>query len=574
MIVISTNADELNARASASLGQSLNRRMFAKIAGLTMATAAVTGAAPDLSAAQSSEGTPGTSTDRPQGGSVTLALGTDADTLDPHKTLNFSAICAYNNIFDSLVGITADRGYEGILAKSWEISEDGLEYTFHLRDGILFHDGSPFNADAVKFSFDRVMDPATKSPSASTLAALEETVVIDPLTVKLVLNAPYSPFLTYISSTYYGGAIVPPGAVQAMGDDFGRNPIGTGPWKFKEWISGERITMVRNDSYQNHHSYVENKGAPHLDELTVTFIPESETQVLAFETGEIQIMQTPPAEVSHFQENPDYQVIVPTSATAATFLEFAMVEIAPGQFGAQWKPPFDDLRARQAVAYALDIDSIIENVLYGLAIRLYGPMESGLFAYKPEIEEFGYHYDPEKAKALLDEAGWIADGDGARTKNGEKFEIQLWCWTDNAMEKVAQVIQNQLAQVGISAQVQTLETGTFLATVLDSPANLALSGRGSPEPDVLRSLIDSDYNLITYYQDEPYLDLVTRASVTSDLDERTELYFEAQKRMLADCAWVPLWSAVTAMSVRDVKGFKTIPLSENVYCYEDMYYES
>jgi peptide/nickel transport system substrate-binding protein len=554
------------------LERSLSRRTLGKYAAATAAGAATAGVAPLAGMAQ--ESTPGTSPDRPRGGSLTLALGSDADTLDPHKTLNFSAICAYNNMFDSLVGIAEDRTFEGILAESWEISEDGLEYTFHLRDGIQFHNGEPMNADAVKFSLDRVLDPATKSPSASTLSALKETAVIDPLTVKLTLNAPYSPFLTYLSATYYGGAIVPPGAVQEMGDDFGRNPIGTGPWKFKAWASGARIDMVRNDAYVNYHSYVENKGAPYLDELSVAIIPEDDTKVLAFETGEIQVMQTPPSEVANLQENSDYQVIVPTSATAATFLEFAMVKIDPGQYGAQWKAPFDDVRTRQAVACAIDIDSIIKNLLFGLAIHLYGPMESGLFAYKPEIEQYGYHYDPEKAKALLDEAGWVDAGDGTRAKDGVNLEVQLWCWTDGTMERVAQVLQNQLAQVGIAVQVQTLETGTFLATVLDSPANFALSGRGSPEPDVLRSLIDSDYNLITYYQDEQYLDLVTQASVVTDQTERTELYFEAQQKMLADCAWVPLWSQVTAMSVRDAKGFKLIPLSENVYCYEDMYYEN
>ena len=171
----------------------LTRRDLGKAAALA---AIGGGLMPRLVNAQSADSTPAASVDRPRGGSVTLAMDSDADTLDPHATLNFSAICAYNNIFDTLVGIGADRQIEGILAEAWEISDDGLEYTFHLRDGILFHDGSPFNADAVKFSFDRVLDPATKSPAATNLAPLKETIIVDPLSVKLVLSEPYSPLLT------------------------------------------------------------------------------------------------------------------------------------------------------------------------------------------------------------------------------------------------------------------------------------------------------------------------------------------------------------------------------------------
>src|SRR5262249_43740935 len=152
-------------------------------------------------------------------------------------------------------------------------------------------DGTPFNADAVKFTFDRAMDPATNASYASWLGPLKETVAVDDHTVKLVLGERFSPLLGNISIGWYG--IVSPTAVQKYGDDFGRNPVGTGPWKFKEWVSGERITLEPNADYHNFRSDVVNKGAPLLDALEFPIIPDQETQALAFETGEINVFWAP-----------------------------------------------------------------------------------------------------------------------------------------------------------------------------------------------------------------------------------------------------------------------------------------
>src|SRR5262249_37170902 len=159
-----------------------------------------------------------------------------------------------NSVYDPLIGFNMQLTYEGILAESWDISDDGLEYTFHLRPGITFHDGTELDADAVKFSFDRLIDPATNAIAGGWITPLKGTEVIDPLTVKLVLSEPFSPLLGNLCLSYYG--ILSPTAMQKLGEDFAKNPVGTGPWKFKEWISGEKITLERNEQYQNFHSYM------------------------------------------------------------------------------------------------------------------------------------------------------------------------------------------------------------------------------------------------------------------------------------------------------------------------------
>jgi peptide/nickel transport system substrate-binding protein len=519
--------------------------------------------------AQSSGGTPEASPAHPRGGSVTIAQAGDPDSLDPQFSSAGVAFTVYSNIFDTLVGFKADFTYEGILAESWEISGDELEYTFHLRRGIAFHDGSAFDANAVKFSFDRITDPAANSPNRGQLSALKQTLVVDPLTVKFVLSEPFAPFLSSLVATWTG-AILPPAAVQKTGADFGKNPIGTGPWKFKEWVRGSTITLVRNENYRNFHSYAENKGAPYLGQIVFTNIPESSTQVAALETNEVQIvLSLPPVEVDRIKADPAYQVIIPTSSISIQYIEFAMVKPA-GDYGAQWAPPFDDIRVRQAVGYALDVDTIIAKVLFGLAIRNYGPIPTGMFAYRPDIEQYGFHFDQNKAKVLLDQAGWTNAGGDTRTKNGTKLDLLMWTWNLAPNDKIVQVIQNQLAAVGMSVKVQVLEVGTFLSTLVGGPENFDMSAWGAYDPSMLKEWLSANQP-ISSYRDQSFVELVDKASQVSDLTERTNLYFEAQKKLLSDAAMIPLFSSVSATGVRSAKGFKIAPTAGGVY--EDVYLE-
>ena len=550
------------------LENSVSRRDLGRMVAAAAATAGVVGIAPGMVGAAAAFAAAAQDTP-PSGGSIVVARAGDSDSLDPAHTTAGIAFQVFNNIYDTLIGFNMELTYEGILAESWEPAADGLSYTFILRQGITFHDGTEFNADAVKFNFDRLIAPETNAPAAGWVQALIGTEVVDPYTVKLLLSEPFSPLLGNLCLAYFG--IASPTAVQELGDEFAQNPVGTGPWKFKEWISGESITLVPNENYQNFHSYMTNKGAPYAEELVFRNIPESQTQLAAFETGEVNVITIPPREVVRLEEDDAYQVFKRDKGTGITFLEFSMDKVEPGAFGATYKAPFDDLRVRQAVGYAINAEEIIESVLEGLAARNYGPMPNGMFAFKPEIEEYGFHFDVEKAKTLLDEAGWLDPGDGIREKDGTKLAPLLWTWTDGVNDRIVQVFQNQLAEAGFDVKIELMEVATLLARLVENVSDFDLMGWGWPEPHIMKMMVESESG-VGRYKDETYHGLVDAATKTSDLAERTDLYFQASQKMLADAAMIPLWTVLEVVGVRsEVKDYKPGP--QGYKAYEDIYFE-
>lgn len=508
---------------------------------------------------------------RPTGGQIVVARAGDSDSLDPAHTTAGISFQVFTNIYDTLIAYDMDLGYEGILAESWEISEDGLEYTFKLREGISFHDGTEFNADAVKFNFDRLMAPETNAPAAGWITPLSSTEVVDPYTVKLVLSESFSPLLGNLCLAYFG--IASPAAIEEYGDeDYGRNPVGTGPWKFQEWIAGEQIVLVANDNYQNFHSHVTNKGRPYADQLIFRNIAEDATQIAALETGEVTVIPLPPREVSRFQDDDQYQVVIPERATNIWFLEWSM-EPATAESDQIYKGPFfDDLRMRQAVAYAVNAEEIIQSVFQDLAVRNFGLLPTGHFAFDPEIEEHGYHFDPEKAKALLDEAGWVDSGDGVREKDGVKLEPLLWTWNAGNNERSIQVIQNQLSAVGFDVKIETMEIATLFARQAENISDFDLMSWGWPEPHLMKMMVEGEAGL-GLYRDEEYLALVDEAARVTEQADRSELYFQANQQALADVAAIPLWTALAATGVRGELGdFKIGPTGTAIF--EDAYFDS
>ncbi|WP_108887555.1 ABC transporter substrate-binding protein, partial [Pseudoprimorskyibacter insulae] len=314
------------------------------------------------------------------------------------KALDPAAVTAVNdfrilmNVYDGLVRYKdGTLEVEPALATDWTISEDGTEYTFTLRDGVTFHDGSAFNAAAVKFNFDRMLDESHPFhntgpfPLAFFFSAVEAVDVVDDMTVKFTLNAPYAPFLSNLA--YPTGLIVSPAAVEQHGAEFGRNPSGTGPFKFAEWRSNEAVVVEANPNYWG--------GAPGLQAVVFRPITDANTRTAEMLAGGIDLMvEVPPVALSEFQGDA-FQIY----EQAGPHLWFLILNAKEG--------PFADVKVRQAANYAINKEAIVKDVLEGTADVAAGPTPPAFaWAYNPELEP--YPYDPEKAKALIAEAG--ADG--------------------------------------------------------------------------------------------------------------------------------------------------------------------
>ncbi len=408
-----------------------NRRDFVRFAAVAAGLAVAAPALTARAAVPSAQDTAPT-----QGGTVTIGRAGDADTLDPHQTLASISWQTFQQIYEPLISFDLDKQYEGVLAESWEATPDGLEYTFKLRSGVKFHDGTDLDANAVKFTFDRILNPDTKAPNIAFISTdelgLESTEVVDPMTVKMKMKAPFAPFLSNISLATFG--IISPAAVDKFGADFGQNPVGTGPFKFKEWVTGESITLERNPDFQNFHSYDTNKAAAFIDEVVYRNLPEEETQLAAFDAGEINLLPTvPPHQVAEYQDNPDVQLIT-AQGTDVSFLEFGMSPPTDTE-GAIFKAPWDDIKVRQAAAYAVNAEEIIERVLENQAIRNFGPLPTGNVGYDPNVEQIGFHFDADKAKQLLDEAGWAEGDNDKRAKDGKTLDVLFWTWSGGSEEK-------------------------------------------------------------------------------------------------------------------------------------------
>ena len=500
---------------------------------LLLSACAPTGVAPagGEPAAAAAEGEP------QPGGWIMVANIEDPDTLDPHKTIMATASSIQAWIYDTLFYIGEDKLPHGLLAESWEVSDDSKVLTIKLRQGRKFHDGTDVNAEAVAFTFNRMLDPAIASPAKDQAGPLSKVTALDDYTVELVFDEPYAPFYFAASTSYLG--IISPTAVEASGDDFGRNPVGSGPFMFKEWKAGQEITLVRNPDYVNVRDDRTNKGAPYVEGIIFKNVPEEGTRIAAMETGELNVLGLSREAAPRFLDDPDYNIIEAKETASFNFVEFNYK-----------RAPFDNPEFRRAMGLAIDKDAILAGAYSGYATINYNPYPVGNPGYDPAIgEELGMKYDKEAAAALFEELGWTdSDGDKVReahgvdgVEEGKVAEFTCWTYPFEIKKRECEIIQANLGEVGIKINIQLTDFGTMSAEMPKAEFDFDVMRWTYNEPVIL-SLLFKCPGWKELFCDEELDKLLTSADTEMDPVARVELIKQAQRYILEKAIVIPFAS--------------------------------
>jgi peptide/nickel transport system substrate-binding protein len=483
-----------------------------------------------------------------EGGKLIYGLTLAPSGIDPHVNASSELGIPLTSVYDTLVWQDLSGEFVPGLAKSWEISDDGLTYTFHLRDDVVFHDGTPFDAQAVKFNLDRIADPATKSQKAIfMLGPYESTEIVDDYTVKVHLKEPYAPFLDSASQVYLGMAS--PTAIEKWGADYQLHQVGTGPFILKEYIPQDHLTLVRNPDYNWAPPIFNHQGPAYLEEIEFRFFVEPATRILALEGGEADVMgEIPPHDAERLADNPAF-TLLPVAIPGQSLQFFLNTE----------KAPTDDLRVRQAINYATDKEAIVKAIFKEYSPVAYGPLNAFTIGYDKNVEGM-YGVDPAKAERLLEEAGWV-DSDGNREKDGQLLKLEAYLMSWGYVPEVAQLLQAQLKAVGIEMESQVVAYPAALEAAREGKHNLIPFSLSSSDPDILRTFFhssnaDSGFNWSKVR--DPRLDeLLENGAHTLDLDKRKELYAEAQQLIMAEALILPIRDYVNLNATNaKVKGLR------------------
>lgn len=466
-----------------------------------------------------------------QGGTLNVGFASDSKTLDPLMSVQSSERQVLYLVFNTLVKYKPDFSLEPELAKSWDIQDGGKKIVFKLQENVKFQDGTPFDASAVKWNIEKRLDPATGSPQREQLTPIIESVeVVDASTVVFNLKGNFPGLLSLLGER--PGFMVSPTAYQKSPADFANNPIGTGPFLFKSWVRGSALTVDKNPEYWE-------KGLPFLDKVVFKDLAGSVIGVQRLLTGELDVVpDLSPQETKPVEGNAD---VVLKPITVGRW------------YSLQWqvdKAPFDNLKLRQAIAYALDRNRINDIVMKGRGTISEGPTPPGLWWYDDQIKSLPY--DPEKSKNLLAEAGY-PDG----------LKLTLSAPQIPAFQQIVQLVQEQLAAVGITVTLKPVSANDWYAKIVDGSTNFTPNRwTQRPDPDgFLTILFDSKgFQNTTKYKSSDVDSMLEKARRTYDQDERKKLYSEAQKKIVADLPMLPLFFSAEYAAMRsDVKNFEWIP---------------
>ena len=514
-----------------------------------------------LLAGCSSPAPSGGSAEPVEGGTLTYASGDAEPTcLDPHVGGNYPQALVSTQYLESLVSLDEDGKILPWLASDWEQSDDGLTWTFTIRDGVTFTDGTPLDAEAVRANIAHVQDPATLSSTGYlALGKVANAEAVDARTLRLTLSAPDSALLESLSQPWL--AIQSPAGIARGMDANCAAPIGTGPFAVEAWDRQSSITLVRNDDYSSPPGDAAHEGPAYLERIEWRFLPDSASRYAALQAGEVDVIDNAQPDTIVQAQNADglQELDAPRPGSSNR------LELNSG------KPPFDDVRVREAFIRAVNVDDAVQGLFLGTAERSYSPLSSvePLAYSQPDL----FEYDPEAANELLDAAGWTErDSDGYRVKDGERLTLRLPVSTNQSIpaeQSLFEQLQAGAKDAGFEVVLDPLDLSSWYGALGENDYNLVSAPYTKVGPDVLRILYESSgttpapsgyFANHAQVRDPALDDLLIRASQVSDPDERAALYEDAQRMVLEGFYILPLYDQQNTYLLRDdVQGLRALP---------------
>ncbi|HMN11405.1 MAG TPA: ABC transporter substrate-binding protein [Bellilinea sp.] len=502
-------------------------------------TAAPASAYPATEPAPSPEAAPAS----PQkGGKIVRAISTEPSTLDPNGGAASGQNVLLPYLLDTLVYRDLDNSYKPYLAESWKVAPNGMTYIFNLKPGILFHDGTPLNAAAVVFTYTRAVQEGSKSALVSALSSVEKIEAVSDTQVVFTLKRPSTTLLSALSNAYAG--IISPAAVEKLGDKFGLSPVGSGPFMMKEWKPGETITLARFDSYAWPPAVVKNTGAPLIDELVFKIVPDATAVLTGFQAGEIDMLfVNQPAQFKALGKDKN-ATLVEANLHSLIYLGFNVA-----------KPPFDNVDVRNAIAAAINKEEIVKLAVGGKGTAAFSPLPPTLPGFDASLADLAPKFDLTTAAELLKKAGYEqqADQSWKNTASGEMLILEILTSTRPPNETIATIVQDQLSKLGVAVTIKALDSNAVTELGNKGDYKVMLWRYDWNDPDVLNMYLSSSRIGKTNrsnYSNPAVDELLSKAGATMDEGKRNGLYVDAQKLIIADQPWVPLYSPIDTIAIR------------------------
>ena len=475
---------------------------------------------------------------------LTVGWGEPLDTLNPATTGNRDVGPLDANIFDTLVWLTPDFKVTPDLATKWTVSADGKTYTFTLREGVTFHDGTPFDAAAVVANINYIADKSTQSKiSLSLLGPCASATATGKYTVQFTCSAPYAPLLAQLGEPYLG--IQSPKAIQDYGKDLGLHPTGTGPFSFVSYQPNQSLVIKRNESYNWGPPATNHIGPSDIAQITFQIVTSPQARVSQFQSGQSDVMQETPGVFWNALQKMNRYTAIPVPISGLGIF-------APINAGS-W--PTNDIAVRKAILYAVDKTGVVQLADAGAHPVSNTPLVKGMTGYDASLEN-AYPYDPAKAEATLKAAGWTKPGEFWE-KDGKRLAITITAIsTSTEYPLLAQAIQGYLRKVGMDASVQQMAGPAWLAANIKGDMSLTPLQYIAVDPDALHLWFMPDqYFNWSHYTNPTLTSLIAQGQQEADPDKRLAIYAQAQKILMDEAVEMPIHQNIDlVMTTRKLTG--------------------